>query len=283
MSKRVMRLNVESSGPRSGPTVVLVHGVGDDLHTFDHLREHLAARRIRAVAYDHAGFGSSPGRGPGPVDIHDLASDLADVIAAQPSGPVVLLGHSMGSLTVLALASQQPELFGPRVTAVILAASPGTGRGISMGLPDWCNPVARRIAPALFTVLNRFNRESAFERFFFRTIAALAYGTSTTAERHALASKVAGVSPQTLIDHLIGCLRFDDRVGETVLGRVRTWVVVGAKDHLVSPAAGRRLAASIPHAVLVDLKASGHMMHLEDPAAITALLDEACTPVTVRA
>jgi pimeloyl-ACP methyl ester carboxylesterase len=37
--------------------------------------------------------------------------------AVVPTGPVVLVGHSMGGMTVMALADSAPELFGPRVRA----------------------------------------------------------------------------------------------------------------------------------------------------------------------
>ena len=46
--------------------------------------------------------------------------------ATAPTGPVVLVGHSMGGMTVMALAEQHPELFGDRVVGVaLLSTSPG--------------------------------------------------------------------------------------------------------------------------------------------------------------
>ena len=48
----------------------------------------------------------------------------------------MLVGHSMGGMTIMALADQHPELFGPRVVGVALIAT-STGRlaEVTLGLP----------------------------------------------------------------------------------------------------------------------------------------------------
>ena len=54
-----------------------------------------------------------------PVTIDQLGRDLKAVIdAAAPEGPLVLVGHSMGGMTVMALADQYPELIRDRVVGV---------------------------------------------------------------------------------------------------------------------------------------------------------------------
>jgi pimeloyl-ACP methyl ester carboxylesterase len=59
---------------------------------------------------------------------HAPGRDLAAVLdAVVPAGPVVLAGHSMGGMTIMALARRHPELFGPRVVGVFLLATSAGG------------------------------------------------------------------------------------------------------------------------------------------------------------
>lgn len=126
-----VRLHVEvDDGP--GPTVVLVHGFTARLEEFLLQRETLRGR-ARVVLYDQRGHGKSGWGSPTHATLDQLARDLKAVLDAHaPEGPVVLLGHSMGGMTLMALARLHPELFGERVQGVfLLATSPGevTGHG----------------------------------------------------------------------------------------------------------------------------------------------------------
>ena len=116
-------LHVQSAGPTDAAvTVVFVHGLLARTLEWDMQWQHLA-NRVRLVRYDHRNHGRSEHSGE-PVDIHTLSRDLAAVLTdAVPTGPVVLVGHSTGGMTVLALAEDQPELFASRVVGVALIAS----------------------------------------------------------------------------------------------------------------------------------------------------------------
>ncbi len=90
--------------------VVLAHGLAEHLGRYRHVAEHLAGRGWAVAGADHRGHGRSAGR---QGDLRDLAlavDDLDAVVAwADVSGPVVLLGHSMGSLVVLEAARRAPQ------------------------------------------------------------------------------------------------------------------------------------------------------------------------------
>ena len=61
---------------------------------------------------------------------------------------MVLVGHSMGGMTIMALADQEPELFGDRVVGVALVStSPGRLAEVSFGAPAAAVRVLRRAAP----------------------------------------------------------------------------------------------------------------------------------------
>ena len=99
------RLHVEVDDvPGSPVTVVFVHGFTASLEEFQLQREALRGR-FRTVLYDQRGHGRSAWGDVRHATIDQLGRDLASVLDRHaPSGPVVLLGHSMGGMTIMALA-----------------------------------------------------------------------------------------------------------------------------------------------------------------------------------
>lgn len=90
------------------PTVVLVHGIGVSRRYFARLHGVLAAR-ARVVSVDLPGFGGMPKPGRD-VDVPTMAGALGEALDSLGTGPVVLVGHSMGAQWVVELALQRPEL-----------------------------------------------------------------------------------------------------------------------------------------------------------------------------
>ncbi len=105
------RLNVVESGVSGDVTAVLLHGWTMDLTTWDRVASALPGRVVR---YDVRGHGKSAEAGA--PTLSELAEDLAQVLDEYvPTGRIVLAGHSLGGMTIMALAELRPELFS-RVT-----------------------------------------------------------------------------------------------------------------------------------------------------------------------
>ena len=103
---RVLASSRERLGDR--PAIVLVHGIGVSHRYFSRLHDLLA--RDRAVySIDLPGFGGLPKPGQD-VDVPAMADGLVSVIESLGAGPVVLVGHSMGSQWVVEVAVQRPDL-----------------------------------------------------------------------------------------------------------------------------------------------------------------------------
>jgi pimeloyl-ACP methyl ester carboxylesterase len=90
------------------PAIVLVHGIGVSHRYLSRLHDALATERT-VFSIDLPGFGGLPKPGRD-VDVATMADALATVVAALDAGPVVLVGHSMGSQWVVELGVRHPEL-----------------------------------------------------------------------------------------------------------------------------------------------------------------------------
>lgn len=112
---RWLALRVAGQGE---PAVVLEMGLGAGAAFFDEIARRVAAH-TRVVWYDRAGLGQSD-RAPTPRSVADLAGDLHALLgAAAIRGPYVLVGHSLGGLTVRYYQHQ----YLPEVAALVLVDS----------------------------------------------------------------------------------------------------------------------------------------------------------------
>jgi pimeloyl-ACP methyl ester carboxylesterase len=96
---------------------VLLHGLASLAGTWWRIGPGLAQRGWRTHAIELAGHGGRP-RLPRPLDM-DL---LADEVIRQLAGPVdLLVGHSLGAVTALAVATRRPDV----ARALVLEDPPG--------------------------------------------------------------------------------------------------------------------------------------------------------------
>ena len=115
--------SVHACSSGTGPTtVILAAGAGQTSRTWDSLRSQLATS-ARVLTFDRAGLGASP-PGPPPRTPTRIARELRAVVEAlDVSGPLVLVGHSMGGVHVLRYASLYPS----DVAGVVILDTPPPG------------------------------------------------------------------------------------------------------------------------------------------------------------
>ncbi|MBB5075541.1 alpha/beta fold hydrolase [Nonomuraea endophytica] len=277
----VIDVDVRESGTPAY-AVVFAHGWVLNRHSWHYQREVLPDEAM-LVGYDQRGHGASTAGPAGPCSIERLAADLEAVIdAAVPPGlPIVLVGHSMGGMTIMGLAARRPELFGDRVVAVALIST-SSGR-LAEGL-------AGRTAPVL---LNRLKARAAL---IDASPALLRAGTNWPVTRLAafgpkarghhvrfINKMVAATPTEVMVGYFHAILAHDKLAALQALSRVETLVMVGERDRLTTPAHARRIAAALPDATLVVAPGAGHMLGLERPelvnAALKALIRRSLGPV----
>ena len=142
-----LRLHVEEDGDPDAPvTVVFSHGFTAQLEEFLLQRETLRTR-ARLVFYDQRGHGRSPLGAPENATMEQLGRDLAAVIAQRvPRGPVVLVGHSMGGMTLMTFARQHPDVVRDRVAGAFLLAT-SAGELVTSGLVGAVVRIGHAAAP----------------------------------------------------------------------------------------------------------------------------------------
>lgn len=215
---------------------VLVHGAMSDSRNWRRVGPALAELGYHVVAVDLRGHGRSPRA------IEYTAELLArDVVETVPAHPELVIGHSLGGLTVsLAVEELQPQ----RVVYVDPAFGPN--------VPWW----QRKLAPA-----------------FFRSLA------SATAER--IAKRNPRWDPLDVAIELETLRAFDQGVVPVLVGRgslrapvtmqVPSLVVLAGRSQLVSPRAAERLGEA--GFVVRTVRGAGHTVHRDDHAGFMRALD----------
>jgi pimeloyl-ACP methyl ester carboxylesterase len=273
-------LHAEVTGPEDAPvTVVFCHGycLSQDVWHY----QWLAIRDdIRLVRWDQRGHGRSAPGDRDRASIDQLGADLAAVLAATVpvDQPVVLVGHSMGGMTIMALAEQRPELFGGKVVGVVLISTAAHDVDATSWLPGPIRPAARRAGPALVRGTATGRRAALAERIraaggdlAFLTTRFIAFGDGDVSPAVVdFLERVIRATPiEVIADFYAALLELDKRAALVTLGRVPVVVITGGQDRLIPAAKAAALAAAIPGARLAEVPDAGHAIILERPETVT--------------
>ncbi|GAA1166310.1 alpha/beta hydrolase [Nocardioides aquiterrae] len=283
-------LHVEVDEADSPVTLVFCHGYALNLDCWHFQREHYRGR-VRAVYYDQRSHGRS-GRSPiGHATIDQLGQDLLTVLDhVVPEGPVVLVGHSMGGMTIVALAEQHPELFGDRVVGAALVSTTAGGLDPSRILlpmvPGWAG--SRGVHRGVAT-LARGHRAVDGLRRIGRNIALvatdeLAFGDDVPASYVTFVDRMLSATPfEVVAEFFPGFSELDkfDHVG--VLAKVPTAVICGTDDKLTSIGHSRKLQARIGGSTILECHGAGHMVILERSDEVNGELDKLLSQAGVDA
>ncbi|GAA4378330.1 alpha/beta hydrolase [Nocardioides caricicola] len=262
-------------------TLVFCHGYALSLDCWHFQREHYRARGIRAVYYDQRSHGRS-GRSPmGNATIDHLGADLMTILdAVAPEDPVVLVGHSMGGMTIVALAEQHPELFGDRVVGTALIATTAGGLDPSRILfpmvPTWAGSGAVHRSVA---ALARGHRAVDRLRRLGRDVALvateqLAFGDDVPQSYVAFVDRMLAATPfEVVAEFFPGFSTLDKFDHVEPLAKVPTAVICGTDDKLTSIGHSRKLASRIIGSTLLECHGAGHMVLLERPDEVNGELD----------
>ncbi|MCB1296471.1 MAG: alpha/beta hydrolase [Gordonia sp.] len=280
-------------------TVLFVHGFTLRMASWHfqrfQLAERWAGRRIRMVFFDHRGHGKSDRAPAETCTIAQLADDTAAVIRtitpgtitrrrwppkSSTTGTVVLVGHSMGGMSLMALARRHSYLFGPDgiVSGVALVATAprgiteaGLGQGLRNPVVDAFRASVRR-APRLVQAGRGITR-SSLEPVL--VAASFGPGFHSRAAGRAVEKIIQNTPLETLVNFLYALEDHDESTAFPVLAQVPSVVVGGSADQLTPLPNSVRMYADLgSESRLVVAQDAGHMVQMERPELVTeAIVD----------
>jgi pimeloyl-ACP methyl ester carboxylesterase len=273
---------VEPTQPATKPTIVFVHGFALDMGTFYFQRKALTEQgEHRLVFYDQPGHGRSSRLQSGDYDIAALGKSLAAILdATVPEGHIILVGHSMGGMTIMAFAEQYPEWFGKRVTGVVLmSTSAGLIDKSRLALPTL---VARASSPFFplwgkaahlgGTAIDRARMVSSDLSWLLTR----RYGFGDARPSPSLVTFVemmnSKTSAETLTKYLQTLYTHNRFPALSALRGVPVLVLVGTKDYLTPVTHSEEILRHLPDAELVKIENSGHVVMLEKADEVNAAL-----------
>jgi len=268
------RLNVALHGPKDAAAVVLSHGWTCSTRYWNPQVRDLADE-YRVITYDQRGHGvSANSRGRYGPDL--LAEDLAAVLGAtlEPEQQAVLVGHSMGAMSIVAWAGRYPEQVARRASAALLASTGVDGllaESLVVRLPTRLPRLTEWIGRSALGMPTPLGRPSPLA---FRAVKYVALSPGASPAQVAFCEEIVlGCRARARGKWGSALSRLDLRESLTHL-RVPTTVLVGTADRLTPPGHAERLAEALDHDGhldrLVEVDGVGHMSTVEDAPSVNA-------------
>jgi len=251
-----VEVHASVAGEADAPAVLLVGSLGSTLEMWDPQVPALA-ERFRVVRYDTRGHGRSPVP-PGPYDVDDLVDDAVALLDRLGIGRAHVVGLSLGGTTAMRLAAREPARV-DRLALLCTSVHPDpaawTARAATVRAGG-TGAVADAVVQRWFTADLQAQRPDLVEHW--RSVVA-----ATPAEGYA-----------SCCEAIAGLALLPD------LARIAapTLVVAGADDPATPPEQLRAVADAVPGARLVVLPQAAHLPSLEQPVAVTALLQAHLDP-----
>ena len=266
------RLHAELHGVTdpAAPAVVLAHGWTCSTAFWAPVVRELVAHH-RVIVYDQRGHGRSAAPGPGGYSTEALADDLEAVLeqTLEPGRRAVVVGHSMGGMTVMAAAGR-PALR-ERAAAVVLCST-GASRLVERArvVPLRSERLRARVHRSILGARLPMGPVTPVSKRLLR------YGTMGPGSAPAMVeacARIVHACPRTVRAgwaHVMGDLDLDARVGLLTLPAA---VIVGTADRLTPPEQAHAIAAALPQCTgLTELSGLGHMTPVEDPGAVSGVI-----------
>ena len=280
-------LHVEIDQPTvddPGITIVMVHGYVLSMHCWHFMRKYFRGRH-KIVLYDQRSHGRSGRSAAARCRVPQLARDLKLILdtTTDPDEPVVLMGHSMGGMTIMEFAARYPQLIGPKIAGVGLLNTSGgnmTHHSIVKGIPGELFP---RLAEPLMAALNRIptvvekSRKASSDVAYVVT-RRMGFGSQVPGEYVDFLSEMISMTPLDVVaDYYPAFAEFDGGEGLERLAQIPTAVLTGDTDQIIGVEHTHRVLEALPEAEALIVPDSGHMGMIEHHIAYNDILQRLVT------
>jgi pimeloyl-ACP methyl ester carboxylesterase len=254
-----VRLRLRDTGPRDAPALILLHGFGASLDTWEPWAQALS-QRYRVIRFDLPGFGLT---GPDPTGDYTDAREikiLVDLMDQLGVARASLVGNSLGGRIAFNFAALHPD----RVKRLVLVSPDGfASKGFDYGKAPEIPLIMRALPYVAPRDLLRANLAAAYAR-----PEALTEQTLTRYRDLLLAPGVR----QAILDRTSQVILHDPA---PTLRSVEapTLLLWGEQDGMIPVSNAEDYLRDMPRATLVRLPNLGHVPFEEDPAASLAPLE----------
>ncbi|MGP3928089.1 alpha/beta fold hydrolase [Streptomyces sp. 8N616] len=262
-------------------TVVFCHGYCLNQDSW-HFQRSALRGAVRTVHWDQRSHGQSA-RGLAqaegtPVSIDQLGRDLKAVLdAAVPEGPVALVGHSMGGMTVMALAAHYPGYIRERVVGVALVGTSSGKLGeVNYGLPVAGVNAVRRFLPGVLKALGSQvdlveKGRRATADLFAGLIKRYSFSSRDVDPAVArFAERMIESTPIDVVAEFYPAFQEHDKADALAAFRDLPVLVLAGTEDLVTPSShSEAIAELLPDAELALVPDAGHLVMLEHPETVT--------------
>jgi len=270
-------LYVEEAGPSSSKGALFIHGSALRTDVWHYQMRGIGDHRL--VFMDLRGHGRSQPKGDLDFTIDNLVRDIEAVIEDSELEEVVLVGHSVGGMIALQLASSRMEWLGARVKGLVLVNTtyrPAYDTSIGGAIVSKLERVIRHPLDAVGNYHSSIERLRKIVRptdSVFLGVAFAAFGPGASAKQIDFTYDMTSDTSAGVLFDLVKSYR-DYDVTE-LLGdlTVPVLVLTGTHDRLTVPKASQYLAEHLPKAELHVFENCGHMTMLERHDDFNAMLD----------
>lgn len=210
----------------------------------------------RVIAPDLRGFGESETQ-PGPTTMAQYAADVHALLQRLATGPVALIGHSMGGYVALAFVRQFPKML-----RGLVLVSTKAGQDTSEGA------AARRV------LADKVRVEGTGVVVDAMAPKMLATGNQDARMARQVRELMSSSKPKGVIGALLGMAERPDSTTLLASITVPTLVITGAEDTIIPPAESNRLVLGIGAAELKIIPHAGHLVAFEQPDEFNGVLLE---------
>lgn len=238
-------------------TVVLIHGLASSHGMWEHVIKRLESQRMRIISLDLLGFGTSPKPSWQTYEAKAHAASLRRTLRhLGVSGPVILVGHSMGALVAVKYTQRYPWA----VDGLVLCSPPFYERKDTKDLGTGLKSIPAVLAEpdTLYVNLYKYSRGKP----------ELAKKLAAFVRRANIMGEHFTVDDETLpaiVRSLEMSIENQQSLREAKQLEVPLYVLYGQFDPFIIKKRLRELAAANPFVDLILIPTAGHEVYRHRP------------------
>ncbi len=263
------KIFLEFYGPNEAQVIIFVHGWSSDSTQWYYFKKHLSSQ-YRLILMDLPGCGKSGKSNNGVYSPESFARDLEVVVGLTGDKKPILVGHSIGGMTILSYCKLFSSVLQSKIAGIVLVQT------------TYTNPVKTSIMSGLLTAIYKpiltpmchfmvatapiiqiMNWVKFLNGSMHISNHLSGYAGTETRGQLALTSFLSAASPVAIVAKgMLGMFGYDATATLSKIS-VPALIVCGNKDILCKPEASQYMNKHIPNSQLVMLSPSGHMGPLE--------------------